>query len=58
MVGRLYSEGDDRRDSGFTIFYMGINIGTWLLFGACGYLGMSDNWGWHLWFGTLTVSEC
>ena len=25
MVGRLYSEGDDRRDSGFTIFYMGIN---------------------------------
>ena len=30
MVGRLYPEGDDRRDSGFTIFYMGINAGAFL----------------------------
>ena len=28
MVGKLYAQGDDRRDSGFTIFYMGINIGA------------------------------
>ena len=28
MVGRLYPEGDDRRDSGFTLFYMGINAGA------------------------------
>jgi len=30
MVGKLYAQGDDRRDSGFTIFYMGINIGALL----------------------------
>ena len=55
MVGRLYSEGDDRRDSGFTIFYMGINIGAFLAPLACGYLGMSDNWGWHYGFGAAGI---
>jgi POT family proton-dependent oligopeptide transporter len=30
MVGKLYATGDERRDSGFTIFYMGINIGALL----------------------------
>ena len=30
MVGKLYAQGDERRDSGFTIFYMGINIGALL----------------------------
>ncbi len=30
MVGKLYSQGDERRDSGFTIFYMGINAGAFL----------------------------
>ena len=55
MVGRLYSEGDDRRDSGFTIFYMGINIGAFLAPLACGYLGMSENWGWHYGFGAAGI---
>ena len=55
MVGRLYSEGDDRRDSGFTIFYMGINIGAFLAPLACGYLGMSDDWGWHYGFGAAGI---
>lgn len=30
MVGKLYAQGDERRDSGFTIFYMGINLGALL----------------------------
>ena len=55
MVGRLYKEGDDRRDSGFTIFYMGINIGAFLAPLACGYLGMSENWGWHYGFGAAGI---
>ena len=55
MVGRLYNEGDTRRDSGFTIFYMGINIGAFLAPLACGYLGMSENWGWHYGFGAAGI---
>ncbi len=44
IVGRLYAKGDRRRDSGFTIFYMGINVGA---FGGgliCGYLGQQISW--------------
>ena len=55
MVGRLYPEGDKRRDSGFTIFYMGINIGAFLAPLACGYLGMSEDWGWHYGFGAAGI---
>jgi proton-dependent oligopeptide transporter, POT family len=55
MVGRLYPDGDKRRDSGFTIFYMGINIGAFLAPLACGYLGMSENWGWHYGFGAAGI---
>ena len=55
MVGRLYPEGDKRRDSGFTIFYMGINIGAFLAPLVCGYLGMSENWGWHYGFGAAGI---
>lgn len=53
MVGQLYSREDSRRDSGFTIFYMGINIGA---FGApliCGYLGQNVNW--HLGFAAAGI---
>ncbi|MDB4963476.1 MAG: amino acid/peptide transporter [Myxococcales bacterium] len=38
LVGQLYPEGDPRRDSGYTIYYMGINIGAFLAPLACGYL--------------------
>ncbi|MEJ7712897.1 MAG: oligopeptide:H+ symporter [Pyrinomonadaceae bacterium] len=38
MVGSLYSENDPRRDSGFSIFYMGINIGAVMAPLICGYL--------------------
>ena len=39
MVGALYHENDARRDAGFSIFYMGINIGALLSPLVCGYLG-------------------
>ena len=53
MVGRLYPEGDDRRDSGFTIFYMGINTGAFLAPLVCGYLGYE--YGWHYGFGAAGI---
>ena len=44
MVGKLYPEGGARRDAGFTLFYMGVNLGA--CFGPiiCGYLGEHVNW--------------
>ena len=44
IVGSLYGVGDARRDSGFTIFYMGINLGSFLASIACGYLGIVHGW--------------
>lgn len=49
MVGMLYREGDSRRDSGFTIFYMGINIGAFVAPLVCG--AVQKEFGWHLGFG-------
>jgi POT family proton-dependent oligopeptide transporter len=48
IVGRLYPKGDLRRDSGFTIFYMGINLGAGLSPLVCGYIG--ETYGWHYGF--------
>jgi POT family proton-dependent oligopeptide transporter len=53
MVGQLYEAGDRRRDAGFSIFYMGINLGAFLAPLACGYLGQKVNW--HLGFGLAAV---
>ncbi len=47
--------GDPRRDAGFTIFYMGVNVGALLGQIACGYLGESPRWGWHYGFGAAGV---
>jgi POT family proton-dependent oligopeptide transporter len=44
MVGSLYEKGDTRRDAGFSIFYMGINIGALIAPLVCGYLGENINW--------------
>ncbi|HEV8320804.1 MAG TPA: peptide MFS transporter [Myxococcota bacterium] len=55
MVGQLYTQGDPRRDAGFTIFYMGINLGAFLGTFICGYLGESPQWGWHYGFGAAGV---
>lgn len=46
LVGRLYPEGGARRDSGFTLFYMGINLGAFLGQILCGWLGEHVGWRW------------
>jgi proton-dependent oligopeptide transporter, POT family len=46
MVGELYPEGGARRDAGFSIFYMGINLGAFVAPLVCGYLGQKINWHW------------
>lgn len=46
IVGELYKEGDSRRDSGFTIFYMGINLGSFLATIICVWLGEAYGWGY------------
>ncbi|MCA9736817.1 MAG: peptide MFS transporter, partial [Gemmatimonadetes bacterium] len=53
MVGDLYADRGARRDAGFSIFYMGINLGAFLGPIICGYLGESINW--HLGFGAAGV---
>ena len=53
LVGSLYKEGDIKRDSGFTIFYMGINLGAAMAPLLCGYLG--ENVGWHYGFGLAGI---
>ena len=53
IVGKLYSEDDPRRDSGFTIFYMGINIGSFFATILCGYLG--ETYGWGYGFGAAGI---
>src|SRR5689334_6758978 len=68
MVGGLYGENDPRRDSGFSIFYMGINIGAVLAPLVCGYLAQSKSFqqtlinngfdpktSWHWGFGAAGV---
>ncbi|WP_438480035.1 peptide MFS transporter [Oleiharenicola lentus] len=68
MVGSLYSPTDERRDAGFSIFYMGINIGALAASIVCGWLAQSEqfkgilaNFGldarnsWHWAFGAAGV---
>ena len=53
VVGALYDENDPRRDGGFTIFYVGINLGSFLATAACSYLGF--NYGWAYGFGLAGI---
>jgi len=68
MVGQLYSEGDKRRDAGFSIFYMGINLGAFLSPIVVGFLaqaessrnfiaslGLDPNSAWHWGFAAAGV---
>jgi POT family proton-dependent oligopeptide transporter len=68
IVGQLYEENDDRRDSGFSIFYMGINLGAFTAPLVCGFLaqhpwfqerlaswGMNPSNSWHWGFGAAAV---
>ncbi len=53
IVGSLYGQDDPRRDGGFTIFYMGINLGAFSATIICAYLG--ENFGWRYGFGLAGV---
>ncbi len=53
IVGKLYAENDPRRDSGFTLFYMGINVGALVATLVCGWLG--ETYGWKYGFGLAGV---
>ncbi len=53
IVGKLYPDNDPRRDSGFTLFYMGINVGSLLAILSCGWLG--ETYGWKYGFGLAGV---
>jgi POT family proton-dependent oligopeptide transporter len=53
MVGQLYAPEDTRRDAGFTIFYMGINVGATFAPLVTGYL--AQKMGWHWGFGAAGV---
>ncbi|MEJ2108786.1 MAG: peptide MFS transporter [Acidobacteriota bacterium] len=53
IVGSLYEENDPRRDGGFTIFYMGINLGAMFSPLICGYLG--ENIGWEYGFSAASI---
>ena len=53
MVGGLYPPGDERRDSGFIIFYIGINVGAFLSALIVGYIG--ETIGWHYGFGLAGI---
>jgi proton-dependent oligopeptide transporter, POT family len=54
MVGCLYTPEDIRRDAGFSIFYMGINLGAGISPLVCGYLG--ENINWHYGFAAAGVA--
>ncbi len=53
IVGGLYENDEEKKQSGFTIFYMAINLGSILGFFICGYLG--ENIGWHYGFGAAGI---
>lgn len=53
IVGEIYAENDDRRDSGFSIFYMGINMGAFLSPFVVGTVGM--DYSFHLGFGLAAI---
>src|SRR5450756_474185 len=53
LVGGLYGDNDPRRDGGFTIYYMGVNLGAFIAPLVCGLLG--ERFGWHYGFGAAGV---
>ncbi len=53
IVGSLYAHGNPKRDGGFTIFYMGVNLGAAISPLLCGYVG--ETYGWHYGFGLATI---
>ncbi len=53
IVGKLYADNDPRRDSGFTLFYAGINVGALFASLVCAFLG--ETYGWKYGFGAAGV---
>lgn len=53
LLGEYYPQGDARREQGFTIFYMSINIGAFVATLLCGYI--AETYGWHLGFGLAAI---
>jgi len=53
VVGKLYSDDDPRRDSGFTVFYAGINVGALFASLICAFLG--ETYGWKYGFGAAGI---
>jgi proton-dependent oligopeptide transporter, POT family len=53
IVGKLYAQDDPRRDSGFSLFYAGINLGALFASLVCGYLG--ETLGWRYGFGAAGI---
>lgn len=53
IVGTLYSPEDERRDGGFTIFYMGVNLGAWIGQLITGWV--ADEWGYHPGFALAAI---
>lgn len=53
MVGQLYKDDGEKKDAGYTIFYMGINAGAFLGILLCGYIG--EKVGWHWGFGLAGI---
>jgi POT family proton-dependent oligopeptide transporter len=53
QVGALYGRGNPKRDGGFTIFYMGINLGAAMSPLLCGYIG--ETYGWQYGFGLAAI---
>lgn len=53
MVGTLYKKGDARRDGGFSLFYMGINIGSFIAPLISGWLIKSHGWHWGFGIGGI-----
>ncbi|HHC78255.1 MAG TPA: MFS transporter [Flavobacteriia bacterium] len=53
LVGGLYQKGDERRDKGFSIFYIGINVGAALASLVVGFV--AKEWGWHAGFGLAAI---
>jgi POT family proton-dependent oligopeptide transporter len=53
FLGEFYPPGDQKREQGFTLFYMSLNIGAFLATFLCGYV--AENFGWHFGFGLAAI---
>ena len=53
LLGLFYSQNDPRREKGYTLFYVGINIGALLASALCGFVG--EAYGWHYGFGLAAL---